>query len=382
MLAIAESARLQRASGVTLWVILDGMPVPDGEILLGLLRAEGRFTLIADQLCFSTLPTITCFCKPALMNGRPPETLPLGETPTPNFPGAVLLKDKTMRDQAAAAENGQVLVLSHKDPDGIYHRNQSRETTAAEVSGQLNLLATRIREIAFAVPPECDLSLVVSTDHGRLLSGDVPRYYAAPGGLTPEGRAAWGTCDVPPPPGVVALDAEWFRLPQGVTAWVVHDESAFVQTNGGGGTVAFPHGGLWPEEVITPWFALVRDAPVPVLRITVEASGRSGGVGRCTATLDNAGLSTLTVTSLRLTDATASWVWEVRDSITVPAQTREIFEREIAPYPGADMLAGVFTGEAMVLLAGGVTLPIPATVSMKADTLYQRGLDARDLLDL
>ena len=381
VLAIAESARLQRTKGVTLWIILDGMPVPDGEFLLGLLRKESRFTVAADRLCFSTLPTITCFCKPALMNGRPSEGLALNKTPSPDFPSAVLLKDKTMHNQAAAAQNGQVLVWSHKNPDGIYHRNQSRETTTAEVHGQLELFAARIREIAFAVPSERSLSLVVSTDHGRLLSSGVARSHSVSSGLTPEGRTAWGTPTAPPPLGVVVLDTEPFRLPAGVTAWVAQDENAFVQANGSGGMVAFPHGGLWPEEVITPWFSLVRDVRVPALRIAVEGNGRNGGMGRCTITIDNADSSVFTILSLRLTNAVATWVWKTEESVTVSAQEREVHEQEINPYPGADELEGTFTGEATVLLPSGVTLPVATTVDMKTDTLYQRGLSAQDLLE-
>ena len=276
-LAIEAATKLQQTQDVILWVILDGMPVSDGNALRDMLQNERRFTIAENRLCFTTLPTITCFCKPALMNGCPAETLDITETPTPKFNSAILLRDKTMRDQVAQAQNGQVLLWSSKEPDATYHRNQSRATTLAEVASQLSLLANRIRELAFGIPEHLNVTVFVSTDHGRLLAVDIERTHRLPDSAFSEGRTAWGAISVSPPEGLVPLKPERFRLPESITAWVATDANAFVQSNGSGGKVAFPHGGLWPEEVIVPWFSFVRDAKLPALQISLQGSGRTGG---------------------------------------------------------------------------------------------------------
>ena len=382
LLAITRSAQLQHpGTGVTLWVILDGMPLPDGERLLELISEDKRLTVGERRTCFTTLPTITCFCKPALLNGCPPEHLDIIETPTPGFPAAIQLKDKTMRDQAAQAAPGQVLVWSHKEPDAIYHRNQSRETTLADVDGKLRTIAEQIRELAGAVPEDRNLTVVVTTDHGRLLADHIPRSHPLPKGAKSEGRAAWGDPAEGAQDGLVNLPSDTFRLPKGVDAWVARDNAAFVQGNGSGGTVSFPHGGLWPEEVIIPWFTLVRDALVPRVRVRVSGSGRSGGSGKLTFLFDNAGDVPVTVLSVRLRSSGENWGWDEGIDLAVLEQKQGAAERTLDRWPSGQDSEQV-TGTALVSLANGVTFELPTEVALQSDALYQRGLDAEDLLDL
>ena len=315
------------------------------------------------------------------MNGCPPEHLDITETPTPNFPAAVPLRDKTMREEAAKAKAGQVLIWSHKEPDAIYHKNQSRQTTLADVDGALQTIAERTRELMRAVPSDLDLTVVVTTDHGRLLSDSVPRSHPLPEGAKSEGRAAWGHPSHVAEDGLVSLSAETFRLPGGVEAWVARDDAAFVQGNGSGGTVSFPHGGLWPEEAVIPWFVFVRDAQAPTVRVRVSGTGRSGGSGTLTFVFDNAGAVPITVLSVRLRSAEVNWQWSDAFDLPVGDQQQRTGERPLDRWPN-DQERERVSGTALVSLPNGATFELPAEVTLRSDALYKRGLDAEDLLDL
>lgn len=381
-LAIAASARLQQTTGVTLWIILDGLPVSDGDALFTHLCSEKRLREAENRLCFTCLPTITCFCKPALMNGAPPETQELTETPQPKFSQAVVLKDRTMREQVTAATAGQVLVWSHKAPDVIYHQNQSRETTLSEVESKLKLIADQVVELALGIPDHLAVTVVVSTDHGRLLSADVPRAYALPPQTHSEGRAAWGEGgEHENTDQTVTLTADRFRLPSGVTAHVARGASAFVMSNGASGSVAFPHGGLWPEEVIVPWFSFVRDAQLPSIKITVSGKGRSGGNGTITVSITSAELVNIILHELIVRTEAGLEVWRSRSSRICAPQQETVLEEDLTPYPNVSDLGNLHS-EVIVSLPSGVHFTMTALVSLETDTLYSRGLDAQDLLDL
>jgi hypothetical protein len=372
-------------SGVTLWVILDGMPVPDGEYVKSRLVRDERLTAAPHHDYFTCLPTITRFCKPALMNGRPPEYVNITDTPTPGFSNAVLLHDKTMRQQAAEAREGQVLVLSLKDPDAIYHRNQSRQTTANEVEGRLRTIVDQVLELVHVVPPQHELTLIVTTDHGRLLEEGIQRRHAVPDGAESEGRAVWGPFDAsasdPIGSGVVSLSWEQFRLPAATSVMVARDRGAFTQKNGASGTVSFPHGGLWPEEVVVPWMTFARDARAPILRIHVVGTGRTGGAGKLIFTIDNSGTTAVTVERLSLRCSSGQWSWGEDSGLAIPPQHSEIVERSIERWPRESEHARI-EGIAVVSLPNQIAFELTMDVALNAESLYRQTLTANDLLDL
>jgi hypothetical protein len=53
------------------------------------------------------------------------------------------------------------------------------------------------------------------------------------------------------------------------------DESGFMGNEGQGGEEFYPHGGLFPEEVIVPWIELVRDVSKPKIEVEISGKGRA-----------------------------------------------------------------------------------------------------------
>lgn len=60
------------------------------------------------------------------------------------------------------------------------------------------------------------------------------------------------------------------------TSAVSLTEDAFETNDGRGGQERYPHGGLYPEEIIVPWLALAGDyeAPQATVRCTGKAARR------------------------------------------------------------------------------------------------------------
>ena len=96
---------------------------------------------------------------------------------------------------------------------------------------------------------------------------------------------------------VVIIHAGRYGLP--VDCAIVLDENAFVTNDGKSGVEHFPHGGLYPEEVIVPWIELTRVRPLPVVEGFVRGKARATFDGTVFLCLNN--LSEDRMSVLRLT---------------------------------------------------------------------------------
>lgn len=123
----------------------------------------------------------------------------------------------------------------------------------------------KISDIVNAVPAEIPLKIVITTDHGRLLARSTRRK-SIPAGMIGHGRAAWGVSGRQfeqtgyfIEDNVVYLHGERFGLPNDA-ALCLNDDS-FYTNDGKTGVEFYPHGGVYPEEVIIPWlvFAVWRN---------------------------------------------------------------------------------------------------------------------------
>ena len=57
------------------------------------------------------------------------------------------------------------------------------------------------------------------------------------------------------------------------------NESAFYNNDGSGGSEVYPHGGLFPEEVIVPWVVFMRDKVKPMIDFSFSGDGRARMAG-------------------------------------------------------------------------------------------------------
>jgi hypothetical protein len=278
---------------VTLWVIADGLGLGDAQTLWKYIQQRSeRLSLQADETAFAALPTITAFAKPAVRYGAAPAQAL--DSSSEVFANSTRREfdvsgHRDVSQTLSQAQPGDLIVWKPLEPDKTYHETADVSLTHASVEGALAAMAETISETVRIAPPELALRIIVSTDHGRLLNRS-QRVHTAPAGFVPHGRAAASQGAVEDlrynEQGVVfdeerrvaILDPERFGLPQPVA--IALDEGSFRDNAGRSGGENFPHGGVFPEEVVVPWLYLARDAA----QVRVEAHGtgraRPGNPGR------------------------------------------------------------------------------------------------------
>lgn len=304
----AESIRFANTSEVTLWVVPDGLGWLDAATLAGNLHtlAAGRVTQPQATACFGLLPTITSLTKQPLLRSTTAEALPRARPNTVRreraIPGHLNPADY-LRD----AQPGDLFIWTPPDPDSAYHGQFDRLTIQHRIPQLLQVLAQQLAAAVQAVPASLPLRLVVATDHGRML-GSSARSVAIPEGFESHGRAAYaakGNAALTPSPHDLArpelawLEPEAFGLPYWAAA--VRGDVAFRTNNTDAvGQLHFPHGGLWPEEVIVPWVVIERTAAVAPLTVRLSGHGLARRQGKLTLTLTNPTRQTYTLLSLIL----------------------------------------------------------------------------------
>jgi hypothetical protein len=240
------------------------------------------------------------------MNG----TLNAGdETPgaTPRFEGAQLLSSgQNLAAALGAAQLGDVLIWSLPEPDKTYHLSCDGPTLVQKARGHLEGVANQVREAVSSVPTYLSLRVIVSTDHGRLMT-ECRRTLPVPAGMQAHGRAAWGPSGkslgeddfiLDEEAGLVYLKPERFRLSEDCA--VVLDEALFCTNDGRTGSEVFPHGGLYPEEVIVPWVELWRDQTPPKLECVLKGEATAGKQGEVTLLVRNPSETEVRVKGLHL----------------------------------------------------------------------------------
>ncbi|MBI4510270.1 MAG: hypothetical protein HY698_11605 [Deltaproteobacteria bacterium] len=302
-LAWVKSARLKRRDTecAFLLVVLDGLAQPDAvRLASSILHESGRLSLDRQTLALSPIPTVTTIAKPAVAKGMLPSDA-IQDT-TAIFYTSVEKAGQALRNAAP----GDVLVWVLEEPDRTYHYRADKgpDSVRLEADAQLLTIAKNIAELAEKAPSALRLSVVITTDHGRLLA-NTGRTRHVPQGMKAHGRAAWGACEVPfdksgylVKEDLAYLDAARFGLPGGQVYAVIVSDQAFVTTDGRGGNEPFPHGGLFPEEVLVPWLEFTRDRAPFTVEVTLKGKGEEGKRGTAVLTVQNLGPIRIKVTGL------------------------------------------------------------------------------------
>jgi hypothetical protein len=141
-------------------------------------------------------------------------------------------------------------------------------------------------------------------------------------------------------------------------------ESSF--KNKKSGNEPYPHGGLFPEEAIIPWFVFERDAQLPSLQITLSGKGEAGNTGTITATLINPSRIAPVCISIALSHGIqANGYWEI-----LPVD-KTIFTFDVTPWPSK---ADSSTLKAVMLFRhpNGEIFKVEIIPSIEVISMYER----------
>jgi len=380
-------ARSQARSGVTLLVVADGLCVTDAEALVREIASrEQRLTVSASDLLFSPIPTITKTSKVALIHGCTPRDA-ASMDPVTMAAGVGFVGEN--QDIAAAlrdASEGSFYVWSNLEPDRTYHTHADRQALLEKVAGTLHTLADRIVKVAAAVPAHLRLRILVTTDHGRQLGRSVRRL-SAPAGMELHQRAALGVATKKLPEdgslienggAHVLLDGRRYAISDSDDCAVVLSSDCFLTSDGKAGVELFPHGGLYPEEVLIPWYEVDRDAEPPNVVCKATGSAREAGKGDVTLHLTNAGLVDVTVLSAEFQFRGKPKI-EILFNQALPRQHQVTVKGSIDKWPTPSDLRAA-AGVARLRLPVGDEVDVAIDLDLKSEGFQDRPDILGDLL--
>ena len=374
-LVFQKSARLADPNALTLCVILDGLPAWDAEWLIQELATRApRLTLLQKMYCFTALPTITEFAKEALLRGVPPRHAP--QTPTL---GSILPDNQSPHKRLNKATAGQVWFWRVEQPDKAYHFEQE-DKRERQVRAELQGILEEIQQIVQEIPDTLRLNILLTSDHGRLLNPRSLRRVAVGAGMQAHGRAAWGSFErdfpecgfqVDEKSGWVELYGERFGMTHNLR--LVWGEDSFANING---AEAYPHGGLFPEEVIVPWFTFQRDAQPPDLEITLTGAGEADMSGEVMLSILNRSPLALECREIRFSHGVT-----LNDNWNIPPLSERQFKASLTPWPPKSA-EGKVTASLIFSQANGATFTRSVAANLQINVLYDRPDDLLKDLDL
>lgn len=363
---------------VTLVVILDGMAHWDARELKKCLQETlPDLQLVDSRLVFTALPTITEFCKNALFTASPPKYALGGEV---TAVGVVIPDRANPAEMLREAPHGSLFFWRVAEPDKTYHERNRDEMLFESIKAELLGVARKLKRVISELPEDYPLQLVITSDHGRLM-GRAVRQLISPFGWQAHERAAYltegeGRCYEAHgyfvENGLVYLSPVSFGLPCD-TVCVLSDE-AFLDASGKGGTVAYPHGGLYPEEVIVDWWVYVRQ-PQPVeIRAILRGKGRPRKPATIELEIHN--LSSVALTLVGLQERAG------RLSIAMPqmrlnAYSTEKIQVQIDAFPDSPHMLQI---DALFRTPSGDLHQSPVEVHLETEAMYQTEPILEDLL--
>jgi hypothetical protein len=313
-------------------VVLDGLNYADMLTLAEHLEREAAELLAREKadVVFAALPTVTEYAKQALFRGCKPSLV--DERP---ILGEVARRTSDVRRLLTSAQPGNVIFWNVLEPDKIYHEREEIDGIHDNVQAALHSQARKIIELVNSIAHHgVELRLIITTDHGRLI-GTSERTYPAPSGMTPYARAAWGGTELCEPKCIRDNIALLHRDTYGMTMdfAVVLDQNAFVQQDGRGGRVNYTHGGVFPEEVLIPWWSYLVNVRVEPPRVELTGLGIASQQGTIDLTITNITQIPLYIERLEIRFSDTHEVPLALDIQLSPLSRSEIRSVPLAPWP-------------------------------------------------
>lgn len=295
----------QGSNTATLLLVLDGVGPNDvDELLKGCRELIPSLMTTSVDWALVAPPSATPFTKPTVIAGRPSVD---ADDASADFRGM-----KTTAQIVEALRLQSFVTWSLEEPDKSYHRatlEQDLRDVNHLVRSELRTTASLLQRIVSELGPSFRLNVVITADHGRLLINS-SRTEPAPNGLRTHGRSAWG---VPATPkqfssayerdgNLIWLNPSAFFLPEGHAYVVRSDTLAFSPVNNAGGLEVYPHGGLYPEEVMVPWVTMETQVEAPDLAVFARGSGTTGAMGELVLSIANPSRYSVVLEQLELED--------------------------------------------------------------------------------
>lgn len=373
-----------RAGKVTLMIILDGIGIWDAKELVRHIKSgQKRLALIKNDWCFSAIPTVTEICKPAMRQGVSPRNVnPSNYALSPD--SVRLLENEDAAEVLCSANSDDFYIWSLIQTDQTYHKQGDARTIRDNIRAVLEGLAKRIASAVEAVPNQLKLNVIITTDHGRFLGRSERTIPLLPGMLSHQ-RAAWGgpanASDLKTDFEILAgekaarLHPERFGLSQ--PALVAIAEDSFVNSDGSRGTDWFPHGGVWPEEVIIPWLEFQRDAEPPRVDGRISGAGVEGRDGEIEIHLTNSSPLELEVLSVSIAGDDLNHQFMLNQKLA-PRDAKAV-TRRLSPWPSANRVVQS-SAKCILRQPNGDLLTVTVALSLTSESLQKRHADLDDLL--
>jgi hypothetical protein len=355
---------------------LDGLPIWDAEDFAGKVSANiDRLQLQQKTYRFAPLPTVTEFAKDALLKGVPPHLAPQYKPL-----GSLLAENDLSIQQLEDHHPGDLIFWCVGQPDAAYHFGTEAQREE-RICAELDIILHRLHDIVENIAPQLALQIIVTTDHGRLLNPRSPRRLSLPKGMQAHGRIAWGKVDrqfdesgflVDEEAGWIAVHGERFGMSYDMLIAWGEDSSQ----NENPGYESYPHGGLFPEEVIVPWFVFERDAQPPTLFVTITGKGEAEGTGIMNVQIRNQGRIALKCLEIALSHGacvTGDW--------PVPPLEEVYFNVSLKPWPAKNDLA-TLKANLLFQQPSGKTFTVKTSPSFEVAILYDRDESLLKELDL
>jgi len=374
-LAFQKSACLTDPNFLTLCVLLDGLPAWDAEWLAQELSARApRLTLLQKTYCFTALPTVTEFAKESLLKGVPPL-----HAPQATLLGRILPDNLSPKKHLQEAIAGEVWFWRVEQPDKAYHFEKD-DKRGRQIRAELQSILGEIEEIVQAIPASLPLNILITSDHGRLLNPRSQRQLAVEAGMQVHGRAAWGSFQRPFPETGFEIDEKngWVEL-YGERFGMAHNlrlawgEASFAHMSG---TEAYPHGGLFPEEVIVPWFVFQRDAQPARPEITLCGTGEAEMSGEVSVSILNQ-----SPLALECRQISFSYGGKLDCNWHIPPLTECLFSATLTPWPPKSA-EGKVNASLLFVQPNGATFTIETNAALQIKVLYDRPDDLLKELEL
>ncbi len=374
-------------SQVRLVILLDGLNLADCRHFVQCLCEHcPRLSQVEERIGVAPIPTVTSVAKDAILFGVLPRQVAEASQNTPPFYKATISDSSPISKVLEAPEMASNYLWISTEPDRTYHKPFDSEWIVTTVRAHLDSIAKHVSEHISKIPDTVDLEIAICTDHGRML-GSSRRSIQPPRGMQPEGRAAFGQwenrCEDQPYSveqggSIAVLFADSYGLEK--DACVILDDVVFRTDDGRGGEASFPHGGIYPEEVLIAWVRLLRDAKAPKLRISVSGRGVSGATGKVNIHADN--LDDVDVVGESLVLSAGAKSWEVPCAgFTVQARQSAQFSLSLKLWPSSADCRDI-TGRFFVALPSGRVFPVEADVQLESSEIYKPEGDVDVLNDL
>jgi hypothetical protein len=336
----SQNLRSAHPKSINLLVVLDGLHYLDAKFLMNALlngKDAHRLGMIENSLCFAPVPTVTEFTKGALVRGVQPSL-----TKEIEILGEDVSEQETPTKKIKLAQPGDLVIWRIQEPDNTYHKKNKNSTLLMEIEGQLTTQVKKILDVIDQIPLSVDVNLFVTTDHGRYL-GVSQRVVAVPEEMEAHGRAAWGNTNLEfPKSGYVIKDniAYLSRHRYGFEnrecdVAVILDDNAFQDKTYK--QEKYPHGGLFPEEVIIPWMVFTRNVEKPKVEMSISGDGAANQPGKLLLTAVNSSRMNLSIVKCEFDFGPDKKVL-INKKITLPSLKEIKIEIDIPAWPSSEQL--------------------------------------------